>query len=102
MKNRFCIAAAAVAAALAAPVLASDPTQPEVKDPAPAIALHGSGRAEAEALNADSTQPRVETAAPAMVVRGFGDEVVAGAIANDEPMASAVREAPATARVATK
>ncbi len=102
MKNRFCIAAAAVAAALAAPVLASDPTQPEVTNPAPAIALHGSGRAETEALNADPTQPRMETAAPAMVVGRLGDELVAGAIVNDEPMASAARKAPATGRVASK
>jgi hypothetical protein len=102
MKNGFRIAAAAVAAALAAPVLASDPTQPEVTNPAPAIALHGSGRAEAEALSADPTQPRVAIAAPAMAVRSFGNDVAAGAIANDEPMASALREAPATRRVASK
>lgn len=102
MKHAFRIAAAVAAAALVAPALASDPTQPEVANPAPAIALHGSGRAESEALSADPTQPRTEVASPAMVLRGLGDEAVAGAILNDEPLASAVRESPAASRVATK
>ncbi len=100
MKSKFRIAAAVAAAALAAPALPTDPTQPEVTNPAPAIVLHGSGRAEADALNADPTQPRTETAAPAVALRGFGDEAVAGAILNDEPIASAVREPPS--RVATR
>lgn len=100
MKSKFRIAAAVAATALAAPALPTDPTQPEVTNPAPAIVLHGSGRAEADALNADPTQPRTETAAPAVALRSFGDEAVAGAILNDEPMASAVREL--ASRVATR
>lgn len=101
MKSRFRIASAVVVAALAAPALASDPTQPEVTNPAPAIALHGSGRAGAEALNADPTWPRTEAAAPAAELRGIGSEALAGAILNDEPIASAVRER-ATSRLAAK
>ncbi len=102
MKSKFRIAAAVAATALAASALASDPTQPEVTNPAPAIALHGSGRAEAEALNTDPTQPRTGTAAPAVALRGFGEEAVAGAILNDEPMTSAVREPAPASRVASK
>lgn len=101
MKNWFRIAAAFAATGLAAPALASDPTQPEVANPAPAIVLHGSGRAEAEALNADPTWPGTEVAAPAAHLRALGSESVAGAILNDEPMASAVRE-PVAPRLATK
>lgn len=100
MKIRF-HAAAVVAAALGAQALAFDPTQPEVTNPAPAIALQGSGRAEAEALNADPTQPRIDVASPAMVPRSLRDEALAGAILNDEPWASAVRAA-APSRVASK
>ncbi len=102
MNHVFRIAAALAAAALVAPALGSDPTQPEVTNPAPAIALHGSGSSETEALNADPTQPRTEVASPAVVLPSLGDEAVAGAILNDEPMASAVREAASTSRVATK
>ncbi len=103
MKTTFRIAVALAAAALAAPALASepsDPTQPEVKNPAPAIVLHGSGRAEAEALNADPTQPRFETAAPAAALGGFSDQAAASAIVNDEPMTSALRAPAARSRVA--
>jgi hypothetical protein len=99
MKIRF-HAAAVVAAALGAQALANEP-QPELKNPAPAIALQGSGRAEADALNADPTWPGSERAAPAMAIRGFGGETDAGAILNDEPWASAVRAA-APSRVASK
>ncbi len=57
MRTAFHVVAAVVAVALGAPALASDPTQPEVTHPAPAIALRGSGRAETDALNADPTWP---------------------------------------------
>ncbi len=108
MKTTFRIAAAVAAAALAAPALASDPTQPAILNDepmtsavwAPAIALNGSGRVEAEALNADPTQPRFETAAPAAALGGFSDQAVASAIVNDEPMTSAVRAPAAPSRVA--
>ncbi len=101
MKSRFRIAAAFAAVAFAATALASDPTQPEVTNPAPAIILHGSGHAEAEALNADPNWPRTEVAAPAMHLRAPGREAVAGAILNDEPVASAARE-PAAPRLAAR
>ena len=102
MKSKLRIAAAIAATALAAPALATDPMQPEVTSPAPAIALHASGRAEAEAVNADPTQPRTEIAAPAVALRGYRDEAGAGAILNDEPMASAVREPTTPSQVAAK
>lgn len=98
-------AAAVAAAALAVPALAhglaSDPTQPEGTNPAPAISLHGSGRAEADALNADPTWPGIERAAPAVRLSGRGEWASAGAILGDEPMASAVRAA-ASSRVAAR
>lgn len=101
MRTKFHIAATVVAAALATPALASDPTQPEVTNPAPAIALQGSGRAEADALNGDPTWPGSEIAAPAVVLHGLGGETHVSAILNDEPWASAVQGA-AVSRVATK
>lgn len=102
MKTTSRIAAAVAAAALALPALGSDPTQPEVANPAPAVVLRGSGRAEARALNADPTWPGTEVAAPATPVRPVG-EALAGGIANDEPLASAVRaEKPAAVRVSAK
>lgn len=100
MKSTFRIAAALAAAALTIPALASDPTQPEVANPVPAImVLHGSGRAQAEALNADPTWPRTEAAAPAVEVPRLAGEAVASGILRDEPMASAIHE-PAPSRLA--
>lgn len=90
MRSKIRIAAAVAVAALAAPALASDPTQYEVENPAPPIALDGSGFAEAEALNADPTWPHIERAAPTATLRDLGGATVAGAILNDEPVASAV------------
>lgn len=57
MRTASHVVAAVVAVALAAPALGSDPTQPEVTNPAPPIALRGSGCAETDALNADPTWP---------------------------------------------
>jgi hypothetical protein len=99
MKHMFRIAAAVAAAALFAPALANEP-QPELKDPAPAIALHGSGRAEAQALNADPTWPQIEIAAPAVEFSGFDTEAPAGTVLGDEPWASAQK--PVSARLASK
>lgn len=102
MKHMFRIAAAVAAAALVAPALASDPTQPEVANPAPAIALQGSGYAEAEALNAQPEWPGVEVAAPAVSVPGLAEWADAGAILGDEPMASATRAQASAAHMASK
>ncbi len=101
MTIKFRIAVAAAAAALAAPALASDPTQPEVTNPAPAIALHGSGRAEAQALNVDPTWPQAEIAAPAVALQTLATEAPAGTVMGDEPWASAAQE-PASAHLASK
>ena len=100
MRTKFHVVVAVVAAALGAPALA-DELQPEVKNPAPAIALEGSGRAEADALNADPTWPGSESAAPAVALRSFRGETDAGSIVNDEPWASAVHGA-AQSRVASR
>ncbi len=112
MKSKLRIAVAVATATLAAPALASDsaepsslasdPNQPEVKNPAPAVALRGSGRAEAAALSSDPNQPPIESAAPAMAVPSLSDEALAGGIVNDEPLASAVRQEAASSRVARR
>ena len=105
MKHAFRIAAAVVAAALGAPAVAhdlsSDPTQPAVENPAPAIVLHGSGRAEARALNADPTWPRTEVAAPAVALSRLASDASA-AVLGDEPWASAVQAQKAGSRLASK
>ena len=93
-------AIAALSASAQAHDFASDGTQPEVKSPAPAIVLQGSGRAEAEGLNADTTQPHVDFAAPAVTLpRSSGAPT--GATAGEEPWASMSQE-PASERIASK
>lgn len=101
MTIKFRIAVAAAAAALAAPSLAFDDPARPATHPAPAIALHGSGRAEAQALNADPTWPQAEIAAPAVALPRLATEAPAGTAMGDEPWASAVQE-PVSARLASK
>jgi hypothetical protein len=101
MTIKFRIAVALAAAALAAPALAFDDPARPATNPAPGIALHGSGRAEAQALNADPTWPQAEFAAPAVALPRLATEDSAGTVLGDEPWASAAQE-PVPSRLASK